>query len=346
MNEKQYLETLNEQLGKLNEKERRDIQRDFEEYFENGRQEGKTTEEIIEGLGKPQDIAKDLLAAYNEEDFVESISLPELKNATDYKSIQINVKGSNFYLKSTDRDQAYLEVKDKDNRTETAMEVKGDTLVVTTTRKEVYMKILFITFIGDIGKSDVTLYVPAQMYAKIDVRNDNGNIFINGIHSNEYKLESDNGRVVCEQTKGNKIYAESDNGRIIFTNIEVVEAEGKTQNGRVIAEDSKAQQFKLSTSNGKIQLTNLEGAVRAKTSNGSIEAHMKRFTANSRLKTDNGSIKLYSPQPLQNIEIDCSTNWGSSTIYGEDTKHYADGTRDAVLELRSANGTLKVAIEE
>ena len=45
MNEQQFLDLLDNHLQILKKQERDDIRRDFEEYFENGRAEGKTTEE-------------------------------------------------------------------------------------------------------------------------------------------------------------------------------------------------------------------------------------------------------------------------------------------------------------
>ena len=57
INGQQYLMNLDNHLSKLNEKERANIRRDFEEYFENGRVEGKMTEEIIDSLGAAETIA-------------------------------------------------------------------------------------------------------------------------------------------------------------------------------------------------------------------------------------------------------------------------------------------------
>ncbi|MFA1821807.1 hypothetical protein ACDX78_16770 [Virgibacillus oceani] len=64
MNEKQFLAELKSGLHKLPESEREDIIMDFEEHFSIGKEGGKTEEEISEALGSPQQIAKEMKAAY------------------------------------------------------------------------------------------------------------------------------------------------------------------------------------------------------------------------------------------------------------------------------------------
>ncbi|WP_100010563.1 HAAS signaling domain-containing protein [Lentibacillus sediminis] len=65
MNKRQFLHKLQAALNKLPEKEQKDILLDFEEHFQVGTgEEGKTEEEIAEALGSPQQIAKEMTAAY------------------------------------------------------------------------------------------------------------------------------------------------------------------------------------------------------------------------------------------------------------------------------------------
>lgn len=65
MNKKQFLRNLDDALKPLSESERKDILRDFEEHFNVGFEEGKSEEEIAEGLGAPHKIAKELLTTYH-----------------------------------------------------------------------------------------------------------------------------------------------------------------------------------------------------------------------------------------------------------------------------------------
>lgn len=64
MNEKRFLQELKNGLQKLPEAEQEDILMDFEEHFSVGKAEGKTEEEIAGALGSPQQIAREMKAAY------------------------------------------------------------------------------------------------------------------------------------------------------------------------------------------------------------------------------------------------------------------------------------------
>lgn len=65
MNKKEFLLQLNNCLKGLPTEEKKDIIKDFDEYFTNGIEDGKTEEEIAESLGSPQQIAKDTIATYH-----------------------------------------------------------------------------------------------------------------------------------------------------------------------------------------------------------------------------------------------------------------------------------------
>ncbi len=344
MNEQQFLLQLDQYLQKLNVGERADIRRDFEEYFESGRMEGKTTEEIIASLGSPEKIAEDLLVAYDESDFVQEV-VEVIEHSVGYHKIEVDVDSANIILKSTDKEQPYLEVNDKDGRTETDLKIVGDTLVVKVKRQEIVKKFLFITFIGDLGKSDVTLYVPTAQYKKITVYNDNGRILFEDLFADKIQLESDNGRVIVNNVRGTELEAESDNGRVVLTNVHVANITAYSDNGRIIAEHCHGEKINLKSSNGRIELKEVTGNLNARSSNGRIEAVLSKVTAHSRLKTDNGSIKLYTPDKLKDVVIDASTTWGSSTIYDEPTKRYSNGASLYTLHLETSNGKIVVSQE-
>ncbi len=344
MNEQQFLLQLDQYLQKLNEGERADIRRDFEEYFESGRMEGKTTEEIIASLGSPEKIAEDLLVVYDEADFVQEV-VEVIEHSVGYHKIEVDVDNANIILKTTDKEQPYLEVNDKDGRTETDLKIVGDTLVVKVKRQEIVRRFLFITFVGDLGKSDVTLYVPTAQYKKITVNNDNGRILCEDLLADKVQLESDNGRVIVNNVRGSELEVESDNGRIVLTNLHIANITAHSDNGRIIAEYCHGVKVNLKSSNGRIELKEVTGQLNVRTSNGRIEAVLSKVTSNGRLKTDNGSIKLYTQDILKDVIIDASTTWGSCTMYDEPTKRYSNGESLYTLHLETSNGKIVVAQE-
>ncbi|MBS4219850.1 DUF1700 domain-containing protein [Bacillus sp. FJAT-49711] len=65
MNKYQFMRVLDSSLQKLRENERLEILQDFEEHFTIGLEEGKTEEQIVESLGSPHQIAKEILATHH-----------------------------------------------------------------------------------------------------------------------------------------------------------------------------------------------------------------------------------------------------------------------------------------
>lgn len=65
MTKEQFMKVLSKHSIKLPDKEREEVIRDFEEHFSIGYEEGKTDEEIIDSLGSPQQIAKELVATHH-----------------------------------------------------------------------------------------------------------------------------------------------------------------------------------------------------------------------------------------------------------------------------------------
>ncbi|OZI12054.1 hypothetical protein CEW92_08300 [Bacillaceae bacterium SAS-127] len=64
MSKKQFLLILKKYLRKLPKNEKEDILQDYEEYFMVGVGEGKTESQVVEALGSPKQIAKELSAVY------------------------------------------------------------------------------------------------------------------------------------------------------------------------------------------------------------------------------------------------------------------------------------------
>lgn len=65
MNKIKFLSDLERLLRKLPKNEKNDILQDYEEYFSIGIEEGKTESQIVDSLGSPKQLAKELLADYH-----------------------------------------------------------------------------------------------------------------------------------------------------------------------------------------------------------------------------------------------------------------------------------------
>ncbi|WP_242220477.1 HAAS signaling domain-containing protein [Bacillus cereus group sp. BfR-BA-01380] len=61
MNKKQFMDILESHLSTLNKEEKSELLKDYETHFAFGLQNNKTEEEIVNDLGDPYDLAKDML---------------------------------------------------------------------------------------------------------------------------------------------------------------------------------------------------------------------------------------------------------------------------------------------
>ncbi|MEG1994235.1 MAG: DUF1700 domain-containing protein, partial [Oscillospiraceae bacterium] len=78
----EYLKQLEDELRyKISEQEMYDIMRDYAEYFEEGKKQGKTDKQIIEALGIPYVVAKQILG-----ETTEDVNVAIKKGATNIKS--------------------------------------------------------------------------------------------------------------------------------------------------------------------------------------------------------------------------------------------------------------------
>lgn len=344
MKEQQFLDLLESHLQKINAQERADIRRDFEEYFENGRTEGKATEEIIASFGSIDELASELLASYDEADFVQTVMLEKKAIATPYRNVRVHAHGANLLVVATDAEEAMIETNDKDENVETSLIIDKDTLVVKVSQEEKVRRFWFITIVGSTNKVDAILHLPRKHYEQLVVNNRDGSIKVSELHATKFDLQSDNGRVLVNAIEGDMVYAHSDNGRVVIENGVMQTLKASSNNGRVVVDNAKGQQFYLNSDNGRIQLSQIDAQVEAYTCNGRIEVKQNQIHYPLSLKTDNGRIVLSSINKLENVFIEGTTDWGSVLMYNESTTSYAHGTKAHEISLKSSNG--KIIVEE
>lgn len=344
MNEQQFLDLLDYHLVKLQQQERDDIRRDFEEYFENGRAEGKTTEEIIKSFGSVEELAEELLASYDEEDFLENVAVVKNEKPIPYQNVEIEADGVNVVIVPTDDDEALIETKDRDQLTEATMQIKDDTLFISIKRQEQVRRFWFITIIGTINTIDTVIYLPKKQYEKLVIHNDNGRIKVSETIAQQFYLVSDNGRILTDNIQGEVLDAHSANGRVVLTETNIARVKASSNNGRIIAEDVTGKELRLESDNGRVEIKNVLGKINAQSRNGRIVAQLKTVESPLKFESDNGQIILSTEGKLQNIEIDSWTAWGSVSIYNEKTSHYSHGTKENTIQLKTSNG--KITVED
>lgn len=74
MTKEQFLTELESQLKKLPKSDQEEILRDYNEYFTIAQSDGKLEHEVVQALGSPKQLAKELLASYYIEEMQKSAS--------------------------------------------------------------------------------------------------------------------------------------------------------------------------------------------------------------------------------------------------------------------------------
>ncbi len=96
MNRLDYLAKLEKKLKtQLSKKEVNDIIRDYAEYFEEGKRQGKTDEEIAAALGSPEQVAEQILSESNmsSEEFADTIKKGIVKGSDKLSGLGKFMKG-------------------------------------------------------------------------------------------------------------------------------------------------------------------------------------------------------------------------------------------------------------
>lgn len=341
MSEERFLEELEKELFLLKEDERKDILRDFREYFANGKAEGKKEEEIVESLGPIHELAMELLAAYSEEEFVSHVEMNSCVD-TNFDNVDIKADKANLTIIPTEDDKPSVNVKDQDGKTKATMEVVDNTLKVRVKREDGIMKFFFIHLSMGLSTIYVTIQLPQKLYEQITVMNKSGKIEMESQQSKQMRIETDNGKIVMKSLLARTLKTKSDNGRILLNDSNFTDVVASTDNGRVCVNHSRAEKFELSTDNGRIELDEVDGEIWATTDNGRIEGYIPQVTKPLKWKTDNGSITLKTDEILKNVSLSVKSDFGRINVYGEKGKKFQFGDGSIPVRFKTDNGRITV----
>ncbi|WP_019413673.1 DUF4097 family beta strand repeat-containing protein [Paenisporosarcina sp. TG20] len=335
MEKYRYLEELKKELDKLKKEEQADIISDFEEYFPNGKKDGKTEEEISESLGTPRYIALELLKAYTEEDMISE----EFSGESDYSKVDIQVENGKLTIEPSNDGKEHVAISEHSSQTSLSMDVVGDTLLIKVkeTRR-------FLPFGFGLKVPVVSVKLPVRKYETIQVNNANGSMTGSSLHAELVGVESDNGRIELSQVVASKLRTVSDNGRITLKNVQVTELDAESDNGRIEIHNVQSEILRAKSDNGRIELHDVHGVIEAETDNGRINCYVPIVTKPINLKTDNGSIELMMTQKPEHATIRVTRDRGKVSMFGEDSKKAVFGDGSLLIQLSTDNG--KVTVKE
>ncbi|MCM3389674.1 DUF4097 family beta strand repeat-containing protein [Ureibacillus chungkukjangi] len=341
MSEEKFLKELEKELFLLKEDERKDILRDFKEYFANGRAEGKKEEEIVESFGPIHDLAMELLAAYSEEEFVSHVEMtPAIE--TGFDNVDIKADKANISIVPSEGDKPIINVKDQDGKTKATMEVVNNTLKIRVKREDSIMSFFFIHLSMGLKTIDVSIQLPQKLYDQMKVESDNGKIEIESQQAKHMKFKTDHGKIHLKSLLASTLKAKTDNGRIVLDHSNFTNVIATTDNGRICVDHSRSEKFELSTDNGRIELNEVSGEIWATTDNGRIEGYIPQVTKPLQWKTDNGSIVLKTDEVLNNVTLSVKSDFGRISVYGEKGKKFQFGDGTIPIRFKTDNGRITV----
>lgn len=339
MNEQQFLSELNEALSRLPEEERMDVIQDIREYFMDGKEDGKTEEELSASLGSPQAIASEILPSYPIET-VQSETREVINLSEPYTNIRVNVQHGSLIVKPSDTDETTVELTGKNDKLRLTADVIGQTLTINL--KDV-RRFFSFSFSFNFTPITLTVYVPKKLYETIEFYTDNGRIMAEKLLGKTFKAESDNGRIQLQAIAATTLSGETDNGRIEMTNIQADNVRAKTDNGRIEMNHVDAQKVTAESDNGRIEMADIAGALYGKTDNGRITLKTIGLDRSIDFSTDNGSIVIETEKEPTNVTILAKTSHGRIDVLGERNSRTVIGSGVNTIKLASDNGRITVA---
>ncbi len=341
MTENQFIGELETALKRLPTEERNDIIQDIQEYFTNGREDGKSESEIATSLGSPVKIAEELLGSYSfVENKAEFTSTNEVITIQDdrFLNVDINVQHGALVVSPSDSSVTTAELIGSNEKLKLTAEVVGDTLFIRL--KSLRHWLLMFNF--NMKAVTLNVFIPKKLYQTIVMKTDNGRISAEKILCKKISVNTDNGKIQLKEIAATSLTAETDNGRIEVDKVQVDHLRTKTDNGRIEMRHVDADSIVAESDNGRIELEHVTGSIVGSTDNGRITLQTDSLDRNIDFQTDNGSIVIQSTSKPTNVSIHTKTGHGKVDVFGERNSRTVIGAGEHTIRLKSDNGRITV----
>jgi DUF4097 and DUF4098 domain-containing protein YvlB len=341
MTENQYIVELETALKRLPAEERNDIIQDIQEYFTNGREDGKSENEISSSLGSPAKIAEELLGSYSfVENKVEIVSTNEVITIQDdrFMNVDINVQHGALFISPSDSSVTTAELIGSNEKLKLTAEVIGDTLFIRL--KSLRHWLLMFNF--NMKAVTLNVFIPKKLYQSIAMKTDNGRISAEKLLCKKISVNTDNGKIQLKEIAATTLTAETDNGRIEIGKLQVDHLRTKTDNGRIEMRHVDADSIVAESDNGRIELEHVTGSIVGSTDNGRITLLTDSLDRNIDLQTDNGSIVIQSSSKPTSVSIHTKTGHGKIDVFGERNSRTVIGAVEHSIRIKSDTGRITV----
>lgn len=257
MNKETFLKELAENLESLSTGERNTVIDYYTEMICDREENGKSEEAVMQDLGSPSDIAKQICAEYKKAGDTLPTQSPAPSNPEDFRYTagsdvkKIVLSAQNIHVDVRSVPEGKIRVLFEPLPTDKVSVSESDGVYTFTHTIPFHLFNWFGLFRAHSG---ITLEIPESF-------------------SGDVSVTTDNARLTAENVRSVR------NGTFI------------TDNARIIVSGTECGNLNVHTSNGKVELNNCTGHVcKVKTSNGRITAQSCTFQNSIDLHTDNASI--------------------------------------------------------
>ncbi len=269
----------------------------------------------------------------------------------EFTDVAIDVEISNISLIKAEEDQVKI-VCNESKRTKYNISVANNTLMIET--KNSYKWSSFFNF-GAWKKEKLELYLPENLYNKLEVKNDMGNVVVNKeIKFKEIKVESSTGNLELYASI-NKIVVEMDTGNIKINDVNASTIDLKTSTGiHTLTNVTASSNIYLKTDTGPINLTGVRAVnLRINVETGRVKLNDVIASGRLDVTTSTGSVTLTDCDAGE-IYIKTSTGTVNGTLLSPKT-FYATSefgrinvpktTTGGRCEIETSTGSIKIEIK-
>ena len=269
----------------------------------------------------------------------------------EFTDVAIDVEISNISLIKAEEDQVKI-VCNESKRTKYNISVANNTLMIET--KNSYKWSSFFNF-GAWKKEKLELYLPENLYNKLEIKNDMGNVVVNKeIKFKEIKVESSTGNLELYASI-NKIVVEMDTGNIKINDVNASTIDLKTSTGiHTLTNVTASSNIYLKTDTGPINLTGVRAVnLRINVETGRVKLNDVIASGRLDVTTSTGSVTLTDCDAGE-IYIKTSTGTVNGTLLSPKT-FYATSefgrinvpktTTGGRCEIETSTGSIKIEIK-
>ncbi|SIT84746.1 DUF4097 family beta strand repeat-containing protein [Edaphobacillus lindanitolerans] len=345
MGKNEFLNELRQHLTVLPEEERNDILQDLNEYFDEGKREGKSESDISSSLGTPSEIAADILSAYPEYTRAQdSRALPQdaryelvqIPQGT-YSNVMADIAVGELKLTPSEDETTRFELIGDKSEVKFNADIRQDMLVISLKGE----KTITSWFRRAVSRPfRLVVHLPKRLYSLVRAETSNGSLSAEKILARSFTAESANGRILVRECAFGTLSARTDNGRVEMQKVEAGTLSAFTDNGRIELRAIRSDRVSAETDNGRIIFSDVEGDIDAKTDNGRIELTTDSIDRNIQLLTDNGSITVTTDRLPEDAVVRVRSDSGRPDIFGSADRERVFGRGTHTVRLETDNGKI------